>query len=226
MEVKYRKKSGKKVRKPKIVDGDESAIKLIARPSKDETVEIIEPLATNQKGVNLSEDDMQLDQVMEDTVECEKLIQEYTGKVDKATHHVRALTERVVAGELNIKKGMDFLHSKLHANLSYCISTAVLMLMKAEGESIKGNDIVKELVRLRGYIEKMRPMESKLKYQIDKLVKMSEQVGGNSEEEANNALSYRPQLSSLVSRDEDSKSLAGRSKGDQVYQKSISSQHR
>ena len=45
--------------------------------------------------------------------------------------------------------------------------------MKAEGKKITNHPVVKHLVELRIYMEKMAPLENKLKYQIDKLLRVA-----------------------------------------------------
>ena len=45
--------------------------------------------------------------------------------------------------------------------------------MKADGRSINRHPVVKHLVELRVYMEKMNPLEDKLKYQIDKLLRIA-----------------------------------------------------
>lgn len=63
------------------------------------------------------------------------------------------------------------------------------MLLKAKGESIQppqegtlgtacvGCSAVDRLIELRIVLEKMRPLELKLKYQIDKLIKAASSTG-------------------------------------------------
>ena len=47
------------------------------------------------------------------------------------------------------------------------------LVMKADGRSINRHPVVKHLVELRVYMEKMNPLEDKLKYQIDKLLRIA-----------------------------------------------------
>lgn len=66
---------------------------------------------------------------------------------------------------------------------SYLINLVQIMLLKAKGESILppegegGSLAVDRLIELRVVLEKMRPLEMKLKYQIDKLVKAASSTG-------------------------------------------------
>eukprot|EP01134_Creolimax_fragrantissima_P003057 CFRG3057T1 len=149
-------------------------------------------------------EDSQLEQVLCDVDPCKTLLKQYTKKMDEATLHIQTLSEHVRSGERDVEKGLDFLHVKLHASLSYCVHMAILMLLKTEGRSISQHGVVLALVKLRGFIERIRPLESKLKYQIDKLVKLSSSSeAGTGDENKGNALRFKPQLEALVQKDAD-----------------------
>lgn len=44
-------------------------------------------------------------------------------------------------------------------------------MLKAQGKQVKDHPVINQLVRIRAIIEKMKPIEKKLSYQIDKLVR-------------------------------------------------------
>ena len=56
--------------------------------------------------------------------------------------------------------------------LSYCVNIVFYLLLKAEGRPVRDHPVVLRLVEIRTYLEKLRPVDRKLRYQIDKLVKM------------------------------------------------------
>jgi len=47
------------------------------------------------------------------------------------------------------------------------------MSLKSKGESVKGKPVMSKLLELRLLLEKIRPLDGKLKYQIDRLIKYS-----------------------------------------------------
>jgi hypothetical protein len=47
------------------------------------------------------------------------------------------------------------------------------LLLKAEGKSVKEHPVMQSLLRIRTLLEKLRPLDKKLKYQIDKLVRLA-----------------------------------------------------
>lgn len=92
------------------------------------------------------------------------------------------------AQDTNTSQGVSLLQLKNQTLVQYLLSLSVLMLNKVEGkEEIDG--AVWPSIVARTTIERIRPLEQKIQYQIDKLLKSS-----------NNAeLSYRPNLDELES---------------------------
>ena len=120
----------------------------------------------------------------------------------KAASLLQTLRDRISQEESTAAtSGLSFLELKNHLMLDYLSDLALVMLTKSQGKSIEGSASVDRLVSLRTVLEKMRPIERKLKYQIDKAIKMSE---AESIEESD-PLSFRPNPANLVSKlgDED-----------------------
>nr|CAG4648997.1 EOG090X0IJO [Polyphemus pediculus] len=86
---------------------------------------------------------------------------------------VQNITKKVRSKELFIHDGMSFLDVKNNMLLDYLINLGCIMLKKSSGESIEGSSAVDHLVEIRTVLERMRPLEHKLKYQIEKLLKLA-----------------------------------------------------
>ena len=69
---------------------------------------------------------------------------------------------------------VDYLEIKSQLLLSYCINVVYYLYNKAQGKSISTHPVMKQLLKLRYVMEKMRPLDGKLKHQIDRLVQLSE----------------------------------------------------
>jgi len=95
--------------------------------------------------------------------------------------------------------GLSFLEMKCHLFLEYLINITYSMLLKLDGKPISGEACIEHLVEIRTVLSKIKPIEKKLKYQVDKLVKMSSDNGQASEQ---NALSYKPNFENMVGKDE------------------------
>jgi len=82
--------------------------------------------------------------------------------------------------------------------LSYLTNLSYLSLKKLNQKSINGDDAVYRLAETRTVMERMRPIEQKLQYQIDKLIKMASSAGNG---EGKDALSYKPNPNALVTNE-------------------------
>ncbi|KAJ5078102.1 neuroguidin [Anaeramoeba ignava] len=57
--------------------------------------------------------------------------------------------------------------------LDYCINLIFLVFFKMQGISIQNHPLIDKMIQQRIFIEKIEPIEYKIKYQIDKLIKTS-----------------------------------------------------
>ncbi|XP_072480191.1 neuroguidin isoform X1 [Notamacropus eugenii] len=78
----------------------------------------------------------------------------------------------------------------------YLMDLSYLILDKASGSSLQEHPAVLRLVEIRTVLEKLRPLDQKLKYQIDKLVKTA--VTGSLSE--NDPLRFKPRPSNMISK--------------------------
>lgn len=77
--------------------------------------------------------------------------------------------------ELSYPNGISLLSLKNSLLLSYMHRLTLLTMAKLQGRSLQSDEqvrklLVEELVRERVMLEKIRPLEAKLRYQVDKLV--------------------------------------------------------
>ncbi|KAJ2500917.1 hypothetical protein GGH96_002331 [Coemansia sp. RSA 1972] len=103
---------------------------------------------------------------------------EVAAKLDTlATHadQVRQLVDkqrqRIADGELATSNGLSFLEVKHHTMLSYIANLAFVAQLKLHGRQIAGHEVIQSLIEDRTVLEKMKPLEQRLKYQIDKLLR-------------------------------------------------------
>ncbi|XP_078365718.1 neuroguidin-A-like isoform X2 [Oculina patagonica] len=79
--------------------------------------------------------------------------------------------KKISSGSLATKKGVSFLELKFHLLLSYVIDLTYYLLTKTDGQSWQEDPAVERLVEVRTVLEKLRPIDQKMKYQIDKMIK-------------------------------------------------------
>lgn len=79
-------------------------------------------------------------------------------------------TNKIINQEYNTSKGISLLDVKCHTLMNYLSDLAHVILKKCKFQSIKDDQSIERLVEHRTVLERIRPLEFKIKYQIDKLV--------------------------------------------------------
>ncbi|XP_053324216.1 neuroguidin [Spea bombifrons] len=138
--------------------------------------------------------------VAEDLPAAQSLLTNLQDQVTAVTAHIKNLTQKVRNGVYPTEKGLSFLELKDQLLLLYLQDLTHLILEKTCGKPIQGNPGIMRLVEIRTVLEKMRPIDQKLKYQIDKLVRAA--VTGSLGE--NDPLNFKPNPQNLISKLEES----------------------
>jgi len=133
-----------------------------------------------------------------------KQVQEFTQLLDdvqsrssEATCVLQGLVKKVDTFET--KAGLSFLELKNHVMLDYLSNLTYVMLRKCSGKSINGEEAIERICEDRTVLEKMKPIEKKLKYQIDKALKAAESGQLSSDD----PLNFRPNIGALQLNAED-----------------------
>ena len=133
-----------------------------------------------------------------------KQVQEFTQLLDdvqsrssEATSVLQGLVKKVDTFET--KAGLSFLELKNHVMLDYLSNLTYVMLKKCSGKSINGEEAIERICEDRTVLEKMKPIEKKLKYQIDKALKAAESGQLSSDD----PLNFRPNIGALQLNVED-----------------------
>eukprot|EP00232_Nephroselmis_pyriformis_P017029 CAMPEP_0182887378 /NCGR_PEP_ID=MMETSP0034_2-20130328/20792_1 /TAXON_ID=156128 /ORGANISM="Nephroselmis pyriformis, Strain CCMP717" /LENGTH=376 /DNA_ID=CAMNT_0025020743 /DNA_START=29 /DNA_END=1155 /DNA_ORIENTATION=+ len=112
----------------------------------------------------------QLAALTSDAPELLALLAELQGGLGEVRDKVQPLLEKVRDGDLATQEGVSYLEAKHLLMLSYCTNIVFYLMLKSEGRSVRDHPVVSRLVQIRSYIEKIRPIDKKLQYQIDKLL--------------------------------------------------------
>lgn len=102
-----------------------------------------------------------------------ELAQNVRKNSQESSQIVRKILGSVADGDLDHPEGLTLLTVKVDALLAYIQNLALLCVQRLSGHSLSeetGSQCVKNLVKLRLRLEKMRPMEARLKYQVEKLL--------------------------------------------------------
>lgn len=133
-----------------------------------------------------------------------------------STKHAQTLSE--ISSEISLlsdrvssisteqcSEGLSLLSVRLHALLSYLIMLTFLILKKTESGQLHQECVLK-LVELRQVLEKTKPIEVKLSYQINKLIQIASRNEGKLTQESLKditdtaaSLMFKPNLDNFVS---------------------------
>ena len=141
-----------------------------------------------------------------------------------SAQHVASLVDNMIQkvrkGELSTDQGLSFLEMKYNMLLSYLINLTFVVLRKCSGEKIEGDPCIDRLIEIRTVLEKIRPIDHKLKYQIDKLVKTA--VTGTN---ANDPTTFKANPDNLIDEESDEEPDREKEKSDIYVPPKLSAVH-
>ncbi|KAG2698691.1 hypothetical protein I3843_07G161000 [Carya illinoinensis] len=157
------------------------------------------------------------DLITKEAPQLTAVLKEMKEGLDSVRSKVEALTTKVKSNQLPTADGISYLEAKNLLLLNYCQSLVYYLLRKAKGFSIEGHPVVRSLVETRLFLEKIRPIDKKLQYQVQKLTRVSagtaEAVGPREESDApqkvEDLLKYRPNPDMLVPKSDMTSEEAG-----------------
>ncbi|KAL6613955.1 hypothetical protein ACP70R_036225 [Stipagrostis hirtigluma subsp. patula] len=123
--------------------------------------------------------------VRDDAPKLLAALKEMKDGLDLVRGKVEALTQKVKENQLPTANGIGYLEAKNHLLLGYCQDIVYYLLRKAKGLSVDGHPVVRSLVEIRLFLEKIRPIDKKAEYQIQKLTNAAD--GAASQEKAGKA---------------------------------------
>ncbi|KAK9766432.1 hypothetical protein K7432_004487 [Basidiobolus ranarum] len=144
------------------------------------------------------------------TSEFVQILGDLKSVIQEVKKQVNPLQSKVVKNELPVEKGVSFLDVKYHILLQYLTNIAFFIYLKLDGKSVENHAVIDDLIQLRVILEKMKPVEQKLKYQIDKLVRAATiGIEGLNEEAGKGGISdpfaFKPNPQNLVDKNAKSK---------------------
>ncbi|KAI8059585.1 hypothetical protein BC940DRAFT_313467 [Gongronella butleri] len=122
-------------------------------------------------------------------------------KVRDLKNDVQPLLQKLKEGELKTSRGISFLEVKYQVLLQYISQLAIFAYAKLSGKQIEGHSLIESLVELRIVLERIKPIEAKLKYQIDKLVRQSVLESQAPGQAVDDPLSFKPNPMSLMDKE-------------------------
>ncbi|AAF75070.1 F24B9.6 [Arabidopsis thaliana] len=150
--------------------------------------------------------------VKKEAPQLASVLREMKNVLDVVRSKVEALTALVKANSFPTAGGISYLEAKHLLLLSYCQDLVYYILRKAKGLSIDGHPLVRSLVEIRMFLEKIRPIDKKLQYQIQKLTTAggpvtelahSEGKGSCEAQKSEDLSNYKPKPDLLADKEDD-----------------------
>ncbi|XP_054667483.1 neuroguidin [Grus americana] len=137
--------------------------------------------------------------------EAVALLEALRGQVAAVTDHGLALLRRVGGGRLRTEKGVSLLEVRAQALLQYLQDLALLLAAKTRGGTLGALPALPRLLETRLVLEKLRPAERRLKYQLEKLLRAGGRGGGGDDD----PLRFRPAPANMEEEGEEEEEGGG-----------------
>jgi len=131
--------------------------------------------------------------------EFNQLLEDVKSRSSEARFVIQGTVEKVTDDGFETKAGLSFHELKNHVMLDYLANLTYVMLRKCSGKSINGEKAIERICEDRTVLEKMKPIEKKLRYQVDKAIKVAE----NGQLPSDDPLNFRPNIGALQQNDDD-----------------------
>ncbi|KAF8819615.1 Sas10 C-terminal domain-containing protein [Cardiosporidium cionae] len=163
--------------------------------------EVSSTLPINFSSTNASENlssEALISILQKNSAEFEPLLKDMQTKFKELNEEIRPLLEKMdyLKGVLT-EEGHSFLHTKNQLFIGYLTYLSYYILLKCNGHSVKNHPVIQRLVEFRLIMEKMKPIEQKLRYQIDRLLDLAETS------QQNPTIVLKPRPGALVNVDDD-----------------------
>jgi len=135
-----------------------------------------------------------------DSPELQGLLEEFKDALSQANDKLMPFLTAARSGQIKTTaSGMSYLEMKYNLLMSYCTFLAFYLLLKIEGKPVENHPVINKLTHIKTLFEKLKPLDQKLSYQVDKMANLTE-AG------AQGALGHKPNLKDLdmVSDEENS----------------------
>jgi hypothetical protein len=139
--------------------------------------------------------------------ELQDLVDDFKLKLEDVRSSMEPIVRRVEGNEMPTEKGVSYLEVKHQLLLSYCMNMVFYLLMKVEGKSVRDHPVLHQLVEIRTTLERLRPLDGKLKYQIDKLLKLQGEGAATAdgiEDDEDESLNFKPNPQNMLTKGSDS----------------------
>lgn len=135
---------------------------------KFDDLDEFEATEDSQQDGETSESSEDIDE--EDMGEFLALLKDFKERLHLLRNQLQPLLQRAKDNKLPTSSGLSFLQLKYHLMLGYCSSVVFYLMIKGRGGRVQGHPVIRKMIRYRLMLEKIRPLEIKMRFQIEKLL--------------------------------------------------------
>lgn len=129
--------------------------------------------------------------IQSDSPELMGLLQEFKESMSQATDKLMPFLTAARTGKIkSTASGMSYLEMKYNLLMSYCTFLSFYLLLKVEGKPVENHPVIHKLTHIKTLFEKLRPLDQKLQYQVDKMANLTDAA-------ASGALAHKPNIKDL-----------------------------
>lgn len=170
-------------------DDEESLEELDDQEGLESSVESVISLDEESKVSNMNEV-VSKELLEQDSPELQELLTEFKETLEAASEKIQPLLVKAKQGLIpSTAAGISYLEMKYNLMISYCSFLTFFLLLKIEGKDVKSHPVIDRLIYIKTLFEKLKPLDQKLQYQIDK---MTQAATGQA-----TALKYKPKLEEM-----------------------------
>ena len=114
------------------------------------------------------------DAILQDAPELLALLRDLASSFHEVRTRTAPLLAELQAGELATDAGMSYLETKHMLLLMYCVNSLFYVLLKLEGRPVRDHPVIQRLLTIKAFLEKLRPVDKKLRTQVEKLLRAAE----------------------------------------------------
>jgi len=96
---------------------------------------------------------------------------------------IEPIVKRIEQNSFCPSTGIDFINIKYHLLLTCAININYYLLRKSSGNPVRDHPVIRQILRIRGMLEKLRPIDNQYNAKIDKILARMESEGVSSEKD-------------------------------------------
>lgn len=139
---------------------------------------------SDSSDVEEEESEDEVEEFDENDPEFTKYSEELEKSFKLLNTQIKPTLERLKSGKANkeysFEHGVSYLEAKSQLLLSYCLNLGFYLMLKTKGEKVKNHPVLHTLAEQKTMLEKIRPLDKRIRPQISRVLENQQQMTNNS----------------------------------------------